>query len=100
MENSESRSVDKQQLKRARRTALVLASVIVFSLLTLVYAYIQKKEADKARSHAEVIMMQLKQTEQEAIQAKEEAEKQRMMAIAAQHHALEALEACQQHKRK
>ncbi len=61
MENSDSNNVDKQQLKRARITALVLAAAIVFSLLTLVYAFMQKTEADKARAHAEGTMMQLKQ---------------------------------------
>ena len=42
----------KRKLKRARITALVLASATVVSLIFLVFAFIQKSEADKQRDIA------------------------------------------------
>lgn len=106
MENSDSKNVNKQQLKRARLTALILASVIVFSLLTLIYAFMQKMEADKARADAEVIGVQLKQMETEAMQNRAEAEKQktmaeeqRMMALVAEQRAMQALAECDKKKK-
>ena len=43
----------KRKLKRARITALILASATVISLIFLVFAFIQKSEADRQRLKAE-----------------------------------------------
>lgn len=66
-------SIDKNQLKRARTVAVVLAIATVFILFGLSYAFIQKIEAEKTRKYCEGI-----QVERERF--KLEAEQQRVLA--------------------
>ena len=65
----------KRKLQRARRTALVLATATIISVLFLIYAFIQKLEADKQREAA--VLAQVKAEENF-----NEAEKQRKVALA------------------
>lgn len=64
---------DPEQLKRARKTALVLATSTIVSILFLIYAFLQKLEADAQSKRAEEYRV-------EAVLAKEEAEKQKKIA--------------------
>lgn len=106
MEKNDLKNPDKQQKKRTGITALVLASAIIFSLLMLFYAFIQRTEADRSRKLAENTLSRLIQVEQEAMQAREEAviqreiaEKHRMMAVLAEQRAMQVVSECQQKKR-
>ena len=69
-------SVDPEQLKRSRRIALVLAASTIVSILFLIYGFLQRLEADKQFKLAVQYKMEL-------IQAKEEAEKMKLIAEAA-----------------
>ncbi|HYC86005.1 MAG TPA: High-affnity carbon uptake protein Hat/HatR [Chryseosolibacter sp.] len=66
----------KRKLQRARITAIVLGSATIISLVFLVYAFLQKIEADKAREQAQ-------KNEQVALEAQAATEKQRQLAEAA-----------------
>lgn len=84
----------KRKLQRARRTALVLATATIISILFLIYAFIQKLEADKnlAESQRQEKLAKAAQKvadEQKvaALAAKEEADRQRVAAIAAKEEA-------------
>ncbi|MEO5599749.1 MAG: High-affnity carbon uptake protein Hat/HatR [Cyclobacteriaceae bacterium] len=90
----------KRKLKRARITALILASATIVSLIFLVFAIIQKSEADNQR----IIAVDLKndalasQKEAEAERAKaeearDEAETERTKAEVARDEAIKAQEA-------
>jgi hypothetical protein len=48
------------EVKRARRTALVLATACILSILFLIFAFTQKLEADRQRIFAERIMQEAK----------------------------------------
>ena len=66
---------EKTALKRARVTALVLASLTIVSLLFMVYAFIQKAEAENNRMRAlehEELYKICQQELQRATQAAEE----------------------------
>lgn len=80
----------KRKLQRARRTALVLATATIISVLFLIYAFIQKLEADnqrevavKAQLEAEKNFKEAEIQRQAAVEAKNEADKQRIAAEAA-----------------
>lgn len=70
----------KRKLKRARITALVLASATVVSLIFLVFAFIQKSEADKQRLLAEDNAALAREQQKIAEQNAEEANAQRRIA--------------------
>lgn len=93
----------KRKLQRARRTALVLATATIISILFLIYAFVQKLEADDAKVKAQaaekeaVKNLELAEAQKkialaekeradaariEAVAAKDEAEKQRILAVA------------------
>jgi hypothetical protein len=93
----------KRKLQRARRTALVLATATIISILFLIYAFVQKLEADDAKIKAQaaekaaVANLELAEAQKkialaekeradaariEAVAAKDEAEKQRILAVA------------------
>jgi hypothetical protein len=93
--------------KQARKTALVLAAATNISILFLIYAFLQKKEADKQAVHAEENRVEAEMAQAEAIAAQKEAEKQRAIAMSAQAEAErqhiraeQALADCVQNKRK
>lgn len=80
----------KRKLQRARRTALVLATATIISILFLIYAFVQKLEADRQRDLAVVLQKQAEdaklaaqESEKRAVAAKEDAERQREAAVAA-----------------
>lgn len=63
------------QLKRSRRTAIVLATCIIFAILSFVFGYIQKQEADrlmteveKCKSEAEMMRQLATANEMRAVQ--------------------------------
>jgi hypothetical protein len=66
-------SADKHQLKSARVTAVIIAIATVVCLFGIGFAFIQKKEADKARSYTEGIQL-------EGEKLKVEVEQQRVLA--------------------
>ncbi|MBX2963614.1 MAG: High-affnity carbon uptake protein Hat/HatR [Cyclobacteriaceae bacterium] len=83
----------KRKLQRARITALVFGSLTVIALLFLVYAFIQKAEADKNFLEAEEQRKRAQENYLEAEAARKEAEQRRLEAVAAQKVAEEAKEA-------
>ena len=70
----------KRKLKRARITALVLASATVISLIFLVFAFIQKSEADKQRDIALDQTRLAKKNFELAMEQKKVAEEQKKVA--------------------
>ncbi len=77
----------KRKLQRARIVALVLASATVVCLIGIVFAFIQKTEADKARKAADVERVRAVKNEEranlsaaEAKREKEQADKARIEA--------------------
>jgi hypothetical protein len=44
---ADGKTLYQQQLKRARATAILLASATIISLIFLVYAFVQKEHAEK-----------------------------------------------------
>lgn len=64
----------KRKLQRARRTALVLATATIVSLLFLIFAFIKKLEADDLRIEAEAQKI-------EAEKARDDADSQRKVAL-------------------
>jgi WD40 repeat protein/energy-coupling factor transporter ATP-binding protein EcfA2 len=90
----------KRKLQRARITALILASATVVSLVFLVFAFIQKSNADTQRIIAISLKDQALKAQQEAEterakaeEARDEAEKRRVEAVIARNAAVEAREA-------
>lgn len=67
------KSTERQQLRRARITAIVLASATIVCLVSLVFAFIKKTEADKQWNY-------FKELEVEMQRFKIEAEQQRGLA--------------------
>jgi energy-coupling factor transporter ATP-binding protein EcfA2/Na+-transporting methylmalonyl-CoA/oxaloacetate decarboxylase gamma subunit len=94
----------KRKLKRARIVALVLGTAVVICLLFLMYAFVQKSEADKQRLQAEVNAEAARKAEKEAddkriekatqaaLSAKEAEAKQRELAQAAEQEAIQNAE--------
>jgi energy-coupling factor transporter ATP-binding protein EcfA2 len=77
----------KRKLQRARRTALVLATATVISIMFLIFAFVQKLDADRQRDlavklqkQAEEAKLQAQASEKRAVLAKEDADKQRKEA--------------------
>jgi hypothetical protein len=70
----------KRKLQRARRTALVLATATIISVLFLIYAFLQKLEADKQTQLALFNLEESKRQEKRAKDALEVAEIQRRIA--------------------
>lgn len=89
----------KEQIKRARRVALVLATSTVISVLCLAFAFIQKTEAD--RLYARLMGSQARAIEalQIAEKSREEAAQQRAVAEQSQLEAVRALEECAKNKK-
>ncbi|HEY9047640.1 MAG TPA: High-affnity carbon uptake protein Hat/HatR [Ohtaekwangia sp.] len=73
----------KRKLKRARIVALVLGTAVVICLLFLMYAFIQKSEADKQRLQAERNAKEAEDARKVAEAKKLEAEKATAAALAA-----------------
>ena len=77
----------KRKLQRARRTALVLATATIVSILFLIYAFIQKLAADEQRDLAVKLQQEAVAAKNaadiaknDAIKARDDAEKQRIAA--------------------
>jgi predicted tellurium resistance membrane protein TerC len=82
----------KAQRKKARVTAIALASATIISLIFLVFSFIQKAEAVKARAEADFLRQemnsirkhaeeQMNQAKQMQMMAQEERMKQEMIAV-------------------
>ncbi|GCC50923.1 hypothetical protein SanaruYs_11420 [Chryseotalea sanaruensis] len=50
------KSFDKQQVRRARITAIILASSIVISVISIVYAFTSKKEVERISKDADKVV--------------------------------------------
>jgi WD40 repeat protein len=83
----------KRKLKRARIIAVVLGSAVVICLLFLMYAFVQKAEADTQRKAAEDFAKQNEIEKDKAVKAKEQAEQAKEEAEKAQRAAEAAQEA-------
>jgi energy-coupling factor transporter ATP-binding protein EcfA2 len=70
----------KRKLQRARVTAVVFGSLTIVALLFLVYAFIQKTQAEKNLQLAEEQRIRAEKNEKEAIEAKNLADKRRLEA--------------------
>ncbi|HET9053269.1 MAG TPA: hypothetical protein VFM90_03800 [Cyclobacteriaceae bacterium] len=77
----------KEEVKRARRTAIVLAASTVIAILFFVYAFIKKTEADAQRELALKLQMELQEVKEQAEQEKQKAKMQQMVAMEARHEA-------------
>ncbi|MBL7834323.1 MAG: High-affnity carbon uptake protein Hat/HatR [Cyclobacteriaceae bacterium] len=84
----------KRKLQRARRTALVLATATIISILFLIYAFVQKLEADRnfklaeeRRVESDKLRVEADKQRIAAVAAKEEADRQRIAAVAAKEEA-------------
>ena len=91
--------LSKEEKRSKLKTFIVLSLATFISVLFLVYAFIQKLEADKQKEVSVQFIV-------EAQKQREEAEKQRAMAFAAQKEAdkqrvlaIEALKNCEKNKR-
>lgn len=96
---SEQPAVDPEQLKRARRTALVLATTTVISILFFIYAFLQKQEADKQFQVAEQYKIEAELAKEEAEKQKKIAELSRAEAMQQRSLAEQALAECEKSKR-
>ncbi|MCD9014097.1 nSTAND1 domain-containing NTPase [Parachryseolinea silvisoli] len=83
----------KRKLKRARILALIMATAVVICLLFLMYAFVQKSEADKQRQQAELNALEAKKAEAAAKAAEKVADEKRLEAEKATAAALAAKEA-------
>jgi WD40 repeat protein len=81
----------KRKLRNARIFAMVLGTATVISLLFLVYALVQRTQAEAARVRAEA-------SEKSALAAKEEADRQRTLAEANEKAAIAAKEEADQQR--
>ena len=89
----------KRRLRIARITALVMGGITIIALLFLVYAFIQKTQADRnearaieAKEEADANAIQAKKNADEAKRNAEEAEREKLAAIAAREDADRAKE--------
>jgi uncharacterized protein YdbL (DUF1318 family) len=96
---SEQAPVDPEQLKRARRTALVLATTTIVSILFFIYAFLQKQEADKQFTIAEQFRVELQIAKDEAQRQRAIAELSRAEAEKQRELAEQALAECEKSKR-
>lgn len=80
----------KRKLKRARITALILASATIISLAFLIYAFIQKAEADNQREAADIARQEAEENLEAANIARKQADVQRIAAETARSEAEEA----------
>ncbi|HEY3404753.1 MAG TPA: High-affnity carbon uptake protein Hat/HatR [Ohtaekwangia sp.] len=83
----------KRKLKRARIVALVLGTAVVICLLFLMYAFVQKAEADKQFNRAEEQRIAAEKNEKAAKEAEKVADEKRAEAEKATAAALAAKEA-------
>lgn len=89
----------KESQRKARITAITLAGLTVFSILCLVFAYIQRMDADRTRELAARCYEQLQSAELLAQQSQAEAERQRAIAEHQTVMAMSALEECKNKKK-
>jgi C4-dicarboxylate-specific signal transduction histidine kinase len=92
--------LSKEERRKKIMTSIVLTMATLISVLFLVYAFMQKQEADKQRAMVVEAKMEADHQREEAVKmrltaeyAKMEAEKQRDLAV-------EALAACEKSKKK
>jgi WD40 repeat protein len=78
----------KRKLQRARRTALVLATATIISVLFLIYAFVQKLEADRNFKLAEDRRIESDKLRVDAENARDEATKAKNNAIESEKRAL------------
>lgn len=81
-----------------RRTYLVWLGLVSISLLSLVFAYVQYREAKHLEELSVRCHEELLRVEKVAAQSKDAAEQQRKMAIEYAHKANQALEDCKNRK--
>ncbi|MBX2944564.1 MAG: hypothetical protein KF725_01925 [Cyclobacteriaceae bacterium] len=89
---------DKNALVRARVTALALGLLTIISLLLLVYAFIQKAEAEKNMQEALAQKQLYDQCQQENQKAMQAAQESLMIAKAERARAEEVLLECEKTK--
>jgi WD40 repeat protein/energy-coupling factor transporter ATP-binding protein EcfA2 len=80
----------KRKLQRARITAIVLGTATIISLVFLIFAFIQKAEADTQRQAADAERLKAVSLQKEAEEARDEAEVRRKEAEIATQQALSA----------
>lgn len=85
------RRVERQELKRARSTAVVLACASVIALLSIVYAYVQGIEAKRQRVISEIAVHEALEWKARAEAAERSAVEAQELAVNAQRRAEEAL---------
>jgi Tol biopolymer transport system component/energy-coupling factor transporter ATP-binding protein EcfA2 len=82
--------LQRRSLRRARLTAVILGIAMAISLLFLVFAYLQKIEADKNFELARIAQLQAEQQARIAEERRQEAEKATEAALAARSEAEKA----------
>lgn len=86
---------NKQTLYRARRTAIVLGSVLIIALLSVVYAFVQDTLAKEAQRKTEVLMKQYAQCDTELEKQKALAQESALITQEVTRMAEEQLKLCQ-----
>lgn len=79
----ENKLIGRDEEKRARMTVILLASLVVISIMFLIYAFIQKSEAQRQTKLVEKLKVELTQAKEEAMQQRKIAEEQLMRALEA-----------------
>lgn len=79
----------KEQLIRARKTALVLSTICVLSLMFAIFQYNEAKEANKSAEEQRALVLEERK---KAMQAMEEADRQRILAQEQMAQALSAIQ--------
>ncbi|GEM_PF-2368119 len=90
----------KEEKRKQLTTAIVLALATLLSVIFLLYAFIQKLEADKQTALAIEMRMEAEKQREEAERQRLMAEYQKMEAEKQRVLALEALANCEKSKRK
>jgi hypothetical protein len=92
----ENQNPTKNRITRVR--AFVLASLTIFSLACVAFAYTQRMEAQRLKDLSIRCHEELLRVEKMAAQARDEAEQQKQIAVKQAYMAIEALENCKKGK--
>jgi Flp pilus assembly protein TadB len=91
--------ISKEEKSRKLKSSIILFFATLISILFLVYAFIQKQEADKQKEIAVRAMTMAEEQRAEAEQQRRAAEAARIEAVNQQALAAEALANCEKNKK-
>ena len=88
----------KKRLSDARKTALLLGAILIVTLVTAVYGFVQKIKAQEAERRAQVLVQQATQAPKALESQRADAQISLMAAQEALHQAKSELEKCKSKK--